>query len=271
MAGFDFHVPVQLWERPFAAVLLRELQRMASMRLCDRPTVVRFNWRFPRKSHNYHRYIVSIDGDFAEVQAFAFDALYSLQHFSRGYRVGQPEFRKSYLPAIVPISFIKRISEISDGFHNLEAQVSAMHPGVKLQTNNYMFRQTGCSDVDRVLAATRNILLQWRSGFIAGPTLAEQMHTACEVSLKAALGTPSSVDAFAVHVVEASRRGIIDSNQKEALIELKNARRNIKHQGQGINPERLLKLVQGSVGALHALASACSVVSGSELNKSVKN
>jgi hypothetical protein len=114
------------------------------------------------------------------------------------------------------------------------------------------------------LAATRNILFQWRSGFIAGPTLAEQIHTACEVSLKAALGTPNSEGAFAAHVSQAASRGIIDSHQRDALLELKNARRNIKHRGQGIKPGRLLKLVQVSVGALHALASACSIGSGCE-------
>src|SRR3972149_8604574 len=124
MAGFDFHVPVQPWERPFAVVLLRELQRLAHVRMCDRPTIVRFNWHFPKKSHHYHCYTGSVDGDFAEIQAFAFDALYSLQHFARGFHSGQPEFRQSDLPAIVPISFIKRISEISDEFHQMEAQVS---------------------------------------------------------------------------------------------------------------------------------------------------
>ena len=256
MAGFDFQVPVKPSERSFAVVLLRELQRLACVRLCDRQTVVRFNWHRPQGTHNYHRYTVSVEGDFAEVQAFAVDAISSLQHFARGFHAAQPIYIRSLLPAVVPISLLKRVSELSDEMHQLESYTSTL--GANLRLNSYLFRKTGHDVVDRVLVATTNVLLQWRSNKLSGPTLVEQIHTACEVSLKAALGTSAHNVAFRTLVTEAGGRSIIDAGQIEALLALKQTRRNSKHRGQGIKSTRLSTIVQTSVGALHSLASACA-------------
>lgn len=252
MAGFDFQVPVEPKERDFAAALLRYLQRLSFQRLCDRPTVVRFAWQRPSRDSNFHHYLVNVDGDFAEIQAFSVDALIAMLHFSSGYIAANSKYRNSMLPMVAPIAFFKRTHEFALDLHDFQSKVYEI--GAFVTPNTYTFRQTGTQTVDHVLSDTSGMLLLWRSGHASPPMLVEQLHTAAEVALKRAIGAPNRDVTFANLVSTAEERQIISTKQATALHRLKNQRRDAKHRAQGVGARGLNETVQLVVSALHNIA-----------------
>lgn len=255
MAGFDFRVPVPPQDREYARVLLRYLQRLARYRPCDRPTTLRFEWCPPSQEHNYNNYRVTVDGDFAEIQALCADSIRAIYHFSQGYVAAQPKYKKSWLPEVVPLAFLKGIHEFHEGFNEIRDALGKM--GVALSPNSYHFKRTGTAIVDKILGATSAALLQWRNGSAPTTVLAEQLHTACEVLSKASLSAPNRGVSFGELVAEVARRGFISSDQEGALNRLKDLRRDAKHRGQGIGEEPFASLLPNIVGAIHSLSYWC--------------
>lgn len=253
MAGFDFNVPVTPNERNYAKTLLRYIQRLAKDRLCTRPTIISFRWSKPNLKRNYHHYIVTVDGDFTEIQAFCMDISWALIHFDYGFRVGAKLKKRSLLSQVIPLSFLKALMEFND---ELNALTEEMHKiGIPILPNTYLFKNTGIETVDSILGDLSVCLINWRNGKLSPNTLTEHLHTGIEILLKKTLKKTNRGYSFADLSTMAKDEGIISDDEYSALISLKNMRRDSKHRGQSVTEERLMKILEFSFPACHKLIS----------------
>ena len=260
MAGFDFIVPIRPDEREFARAALRHLQLAARNRPCDRPTIVRYLWSKPTSSIRYHHYYVSVDGDFAEIQAFSAAAVNDCYHFGRGFIAARPEMRRAKAAKAVAYSLLKRVFEFKDEMEELVTRLGEIGPFIS--PNSYLFAKTSRDGVDRAIGGASVSLINWRNGREPPGTLAEQLHTAAEVSLKELLGADNRGHSFAMLVTKAHESGALNTNQAAALHRLKELRRDSKHRGQSVPQSALASIVSQCVSSLHSIIASLKLCSG---------
>jgi hypothetical protein len=79
----------------------------------------------------------------------------------------------------------------------------------------------------------------------------EEAHTTTELLLRTALGVKTL--SYAQMAERALERGWLDIEQHKLLLQLKNARRGVKHRGQGVSPMTSYDLVMNAVECSHIL------------------
>jgi hypothetical protein len=265
MAGFDFPIPVRPDERDLARAVLRHLQRAARYRPCDRPTLLRYLWSKPTAETPYHHYYVAIDGDFAEIQAFAAAAVNDCYHFGEGFIAAKPQFRRSKAAKVVAFALLKRIMEFQNEMQELVGRLGEI--GAALSPNSYLFAKSGCAAVDRSCGAASVSLINWRNGREPAATLAEQLHTAAEVSLKEVISAPNRGVPFAKLVSSAREHGVLNEHQAAALHKLKDLRRDSKHRGQGVSERLLADIVSLCVSSLHNIIASLKLRAANNSSK----
>lgn len=254
MAGIDFTVPVIPYERSFAKALLRYLQTLASSRQCVRPTVLKYKWKMPDKKHAIHRYKVTVDGDFAEIQSLSIYALEALQHYANGYINKDRNFRRSLLREVVAIALLKAVIELNDQICELVASFASTK-GIPLAANSYIFKSKGSQEEDKILSDLTATLIQWRNKKSSPSVVAEQLHTVLEFLLKRTLLKSNKGSTFRSLAEEAEKMNLISQEELKSIIFLKDIRRDSKHRGIPVSQKQLLKIIVQSVGVCHRLCA----------------
>jgi len=197
---------------------------------------------------------VIVDGDFAEIQAFSAAAVNDCYHFGEGFVAAKPEMRRSKAAKAVAYSLLKRVLEFKEEMEELVTKLGEIGP--LISPNSYLFAKTGRNGVDRAIGGASVSLINWRNGREPSGTLAEQLHTAAEVSLKELLGADNRGHSFAKLVTTAHETGALNANQAAALHKLKELRRDSKHRGQPVPPTALAGIVSQCVSSLHCIVAS---------------
>ena len=95
----------------------------------------------------------------------------------------------------------------------------------------------------------------YAAGQLDATIMLEEAHTAVETMLRDYAGKGGGAGTFAQLVGAASTGGIIDRDLHDQLIELKDLRRGVKHQGRGIDADRVTPLVYAALQTCQRIAA----------------
>lgn len=254
MASFDFRVPVPPIERRLARVLLTYAQRLAKGRRCERRTEFYFRWAEPTRTVPYRNYHVTVAGDFAELQAFAYDTFTALDHFGEGVMALQRGRRAAtQIHRVIPIAFVKAVYEFNENFVDLARQLHGA--GIPIIPNTYIFGRVEDGNVNWLLSALTLALTAWRSNRSSPEPVAEQLHTTAEGLMRKVFSERGSGKTFKQMLGVALSQAIITPDEQLSLERLNELRRNAKHRRQRVSPDKLEAELGNAVSACHKLVS----------------
>ncbi len=238
MAGFDFEVEISGSQRFLVRALLRELQAFARAR--------GVSVRFRTNAVGYH---VDVNGSLFETQAIVETSRPFLVGFATG--LPRPRGRRTRCSICERVleSFVSSVSEIS----TLVDQASDLFDGVPY---SYRFDIGDATDLAGSMKAFSRVLVLYHNGHLAPVHLAESAHTAIETLLRRALGRDSRGKSFEAMAHRAVKRGYLTAESVGSILELKNIRRDAKHRGQGIRPQKLERLLEPILRGCHELTRA---------------
>jgi hypothetical protein len=141
----------------------------------------------------------------------------------------------------------------ASGISTLVGEASDLVAGVPC---SYRFDVGGATDLAGSMQAFSSALVLYHNGQVAPVHLAENAHTAVETLLRRVLGRDSRGKSFEAMVRDAASRSCLTPELVAPILELKTIRRDAKHRGQGVRPEKLQQLLAPILRACHALARA---------------
>jgi hypothetical protein len=252
MAGFDFSIPLRRGQRPVARQLLRHAQHLARDRRCNRPTVLRFRFKTASAGRGCGSYEAYVDGDFAEIQAFAADLPEALDQYARGYSAAR-RTKSRDVAWNISSALATATAALASEFAQLTRMVAELNAPVVV--NSYIFARTNVPTIDTVLRRFTETLLHARNDRLDAAIVAEHAHTAVEAVLNRVARAGASDSAFDELIVAAEEARLITDQEARSLRSLKTMRRNAKHRGQGVRATTLKSVLGSVVGVIHRLVA----------------
>lgn len=256
MAGFGFTVEFDSSTRELMRRLLGHLQRRARYYALE----LHF-----QKARRWDEYMVSVDGPLRGMQAFAprmaLEALVCAEFSERP----KPAWRRTDVAHDLVYGYY-------EGLHSITRAVLRMHrtlrqtvpPGGVPSVPSLVFDDTDLPShllpairrFEATLAVYANLpamLLPMLP--VEEEQVVEEAHTATELLMRAAVGREGPRFSYAQMAAEVQRRGWLSQEQHDKLIELKQARRGVKHRGQSVKTMGGYELVMNAVNCCHQLVA----------------
>jgi len=246
VAGYDLSFNLRPEEANFVRSLARACQRRASR------VDVQLKYRFESPTKLY----VSVDGSLFDIEPYVSTLMRELPVFAEGDENSPlPRRRRVRLAdrflRTLALSTSMSIQHIQD--------VAAYMRGVPHSVTIDVSQRTHLVGRMRLF---RSAVTLYLSGLLDPATILEEAHGAAEVMLRELADQRGGEGTFAQLAAKAQNEGIIDEYLFDQLIEMKNLRRRVKHQGQGVSGAKVYDLLIPAISVCQHLAAHFRQVDG---------
>jgi hypothetical protein len=247
MAGFDFDVPYKKPELALMRALLMKLQRFC------RSKGLEMHYRHEVTPDHFY---VTVNGPLHIMQASLPALARIMSAFAEG-AVDPPDRRRRMRCAGRLIrAYWKGVLHISETINRFSNYVS--NRGFPAATPNSFFFDTANYDeaiADRLWSLSVT-LIAYENGEIQAPQMLEEIHTALEWVMQAAIGRAARNLTYA-QMAEWLRDGDkISADMCGGIIGMKDLRRGAKHRGERVGHDDLNVHLQPCLEAIHQLLRA---------------
>jgi hypothetical protein len=240
MAGFDFWVHTPTRRRVLTRNLLFFIQRLGAERGC----FIRFRWE------TTNRYYVTADGKLPDLQSLGQIMLDNLVSFAEGHSGPPGPSERARLAERVGMAYLERLIEFSEDLQGLVDSFGKER--IHAVPNSFIFDVGNATHLKGKIRNLTHSLLSYREGRMAPDQIGEDCHTVIELLLKAAVPCDGPM-TFAGLVERAHEANYFNDKARNALIRLKDLRRESKHRGQSITPDEMDGLILDVVPTIHSL------------------
>jgi len=236
VAGFDFEFAATPRQREFAGILLRQAQKLAARR----GLALKYRW-----SDDNH-YYATVDGPLIDMQVLVPMLITTMMVCT------------STTASILSRNQLRRLASrvihgYLDGLRGIEELVGDVCERLRAQPNSLAFDVGRSTHLSGKMGTFSDALVLYCEGRLRPDQIVEESHTILELLLKNALKTKSRKESFESMLNIAVDRGILRSDERRPLTELKKLRRSSKHKGQSISEEAVQDVTWDSVAACHRL------------------
>jgi hypothetical protein len=210
-------------------------------------------------------YSVVVDGPLPGMQAFAPRLTLEVLTCAEFAEDPKPAWRRTDLAAELADGYRVGLRGITDMVHEVGRMLKPVFTGLAPSPQSLLFDLTEVPThlhgplrrFESTLTVYANLpVFLLPSLPVEEAQVVEEAHTATELLLRSALGVKSL--SYREMVDRGHDRGWLDSEQHRQLIRLKDMRRGLKHQGQGVRPMAAFQLVMNAVECCHRLVAAIS-------------
>ena len=238
MAGFDLSVSVTAKQRTLMAAILRYAQQLARNHDC------RIKYRWTGK-----KFYITCDGSLPLLQAITHEFAQRIPPFIQGLKSRSRDEMQMRLLARFLIAYEASLSEFGGHLEDLSARLGATPNSLQFDFGTIAHLQNRANSFQEAFTAHYY-------GHISTPVIVEEGHTLAQLAMKKVLGKEAKRLSFSGMAERCFVERLISQTEKDDLVALNALRRNSKHRGQGIKPERFNSLIESLVSSLHKLARA---------------
>ena len=249
MAGFDFDVPYKEPELALMRALLMKLQRFC------RSKGLEMHYRCEVTPD---RFYVTVDGPLPAMQASVPILARVMPAFAEG--ANDPPDRRRRMRCAVRLmrAYWKGVLHISETISQFSNYISNMGAFPAATSNSFFFDPTINDEAmaDRLWSLSMT-LIAYENGEIQAPQILEEIHTALEWVMQAAIGRTTRNLTYAQMAESLRDGGKISVDLCEAIIGMKDLRRGAKHRSERVGHDDFNVYLQPCLDAIHQLMRAC--------------
>lgn len=238
MAGYDFTVEVR---DATEDALLRQMLRGLQLRCRQRWVEVKYR----RTADGYY---VTVDGPLMNIQASRAPMAISLAAIADATEVPLPRPQRLRVGHRILQGYIRGAADVSASVHDAARQLEAMPASL-------LFDPVGEQPIQYRLDGLTDMMEAWLNGQATTEQALEELHAIAELTMGFVLGAEWDDRSFAAQAAEMVATKRLSAAQHDALIALKNRRRDVRHHLGTMAREELMDQLPSVLGAIRSIVA----------------